>query len=326
MTKRRIAAAALALTMGAPAQAQMFRDGALDALYAADRFDELERAGRQRPAEDTQGLLARAMAALQSNDGPRRQAVIDQAEGCLRREPKSAVCHYVLGSVLGVHAATEGMLKLASSIGRVKESLHEALALEPKWYAARGAVVEYYALVPGMLGGSTAKALEIARAAPRPEETKALEARLALQDGKLEPALDALVALQPVADSALAADIDGWARAAAFGLLNKGQHARARSHFERVMKQRPEAAYAPYGLGRVLAETGAPAEALPHYTAAAKLKGAAELPIDYRAGIAQQALGNAEAARAAFKRFIAAGKGSKSNFEDAKKRLEQLGA
>lgn len=77
MTKRRIAAAALALTMGAPAQAQMFRDGALDALYAADRFDELERAGRQRPAEDTQGLLARAMAALQSNDGPRRQAVID---------------------------------------------------------------------------------------------------------------------------------------------------------------------------------------------------------------------------------------------------------
>lgn len=325
MTRRLIGAAALALALGAPAQAQMFRDGALDALYAAGRFDELERAGRQRPADDAQGLLARAMAALQSNDAKRRQAVIDQAEACVQREPKAAACHYALGALLGVHAATEGMLKLASSIGRVKDALHEALALEPKWYAARGAVVEYYALVPGMLGGSTAKALEIARAAPRPEETRALEARLALQDGKLEAALDALVALQPLADSALAADVDGWARAAAFGLLNKGQHARARSHFERVMRQRPEAAYAPYGLGRVLAETGAPADALTHYEAAAKLKGAAELPIDYRAGIAHQALGSADAARAALRRFVAAGKGSKANLDDARKRLAQLG-
>lgn len=320
------AAAVAALLLVAPAaQAQMFKDAALDALYAGERFDELDRAGRQRAADDTQGLLARALAALQANDGARRQAVIEQAEGCVQRQPKAAACHYALGAVLGVHAATEGMMKLASSIGRVKDALHEALALEPKWYAARGAVVEYYALVPGLLGGSTTKALEIARAAPRPEETKALEARVALQDGKAEAALDALVALQPVADSALAADVDAWARQAAFTLLNKGQHARARQHFERVMKLRPEAAYAPYGLGRVLAETGAPAEALKHYDAAAKLKGAGELPIDYRAGLAHQALGSADAARAAFRRFVAAGKGPKSNLDDARKRLEQLG-
>ena len=81
------------------------------------------------------------------------------------------------------------------------------------------------------------------------------------------------------------------------------------------------------GGGRVGA--GAPhrydAVAVPAGEPVLELKGAAELPIDYRAGIAHQALGSAEAARAAFKRFVAAGKGSKGNLEDAKKRLEQLG-
>ena len=57
----------------------------------------------------------------------------------------------------------------------------------------------------------------------------------------------------------------------------------------------------------------------------AKLKGADELPLDYRAGITHQALGNKEAARAAFTRFINKGKGQESSINEAKKRLAQLG-
>jgi hypothetical protein len=50
-----------------------------------------------------------------------------------------------------------------------------------------------------------------------------------------------------------------------------------------------------------------------------------ELPLVYRIGIAQQAAGQKDAARESFKRYVAAGKGSKGNLEDAKKRLAELG-
>lgn len=318
----------LALSCAVPlAQAQMFKDSALDALYAAERFDEVGRAGTQRlaaRADDTQGLLAAAIGALRSNDAPRREAVIAQAEACVQRQPQAAACHYALGAVLGIHAASEGMMKLASSVGRIKGSLQEALALDPQWYAARSAVVEFYALAPGIVGGSTAKAQETARGAARPEQVRALQARLALQDGQPEQALLALSAIQPGNDSALANDISAWSRAAAFALLNEKQPEKARAYFERALREQPELAVAAYGLGRVHSETGAPDQALKLFEQAARLRGAAELPIAYRAGIAQQALGQKDAAKESFKRFVAAGKGPKANLDDAKKRLDQL--
>ena len=72
-------------------------------------------------------------------------------------------------------------------------------------------------------------------------------------------------------------------------------------------------------------EQGDWAEALRLYELAAGLKGAAEWPVGYRIGIAQQQLKRNDAAKASFTRFIAAGKGQKSSLEDARKRLEQLG-
>lgn len=320
----------LALTCAVvPTQAQMFKDTALDALYAAERFDEIGRVGTQRlvaRADDVQALLAAAVGALRGNDAARREAVIVQAEACVQRQPQAAVCHYALGAVLGVHAASAGMMKLAASVGRVKGALQEALALEPQWYAARSAVVEFYALAPGLVGGSIDKAQETARGAPRPEQVRALQARVALQEGPPEAALAALSAIQPGNDSALANDITAWSRAAAFALVNDKQPEKARAYFERAAREQPELAVAPYGLGRVYSDTGAPAEAVKQFELAARLRGAAELPIAYRAGIAQQALGQKEAARESLQRFVAAGRGSKGHLDDAKKRLEQLGA
>lgn len=308
----------------------MFQDTALDTLYAAERFDELGRLGQQRLAarpEDTQALLAAAVGALRGgSEAAQREAVIEQAGRCVQRQPQSAVCHYVLGATLGVHAAADGMLKLMASVGRVKTALQQALALEPAWHAARSAVVEFYLLAPGVVGGSVARAQETARAAPRPEQVRALLARVALHEGRLDEALASLSTLQPGTDSALAGDVGSWARAAAFALVNEGQPDKARPHFERAMQARPELAWPPYGLGRVLTDSGAPEQALALFEQAARLRGAAELPIGYRSGIALQALGRKDAAREAFRRFVGAGKGPRSNLDDARKRLDQLGS
>jgi len=81
----------------------------------------------------------------------------------------------------------------------------------------------------------------------------------------------------------------------------------------------------PYGLGRVRTDAGAFDEAVKLFELSATLKGAEILPIDYRKGIALQQAGRNDAAKSAFKSFVAAGKGQKSSLDDARKRLEQLG-
>lgn len=109
------------------------------------------------------------------------------------------------------------------------------------------------------------------------------------------------------------------------GLVNAGQGPKAEPLFQRLMRDRPQDVAGAYGLARVRGQAGAWAEALRLYESATTLKGADEMPMAYRIGIAQQELGRSEAAKASFTAFIAAGKGQKASLEDARKRLAQLG-
>lgn len=319
----------LALLGAGSAQAQLFQDPALQALLAAEKFAELDSLASQRTAaraDDAQAVLGLALAAMSDRGGPaRREAAIRHAEGCVKQAPQAAECHYALGVVLGAHAMSQGMVKVAASIGTIKTALLESMKLAPQWYPARSAVVDFYLLAPGMLGGSSSKASEAARGAARPEQVRALEARVALADERFEAAAAGLSAVQAGGDAALADDVGQWLAAAGFGLLSKGQAALAKPVFERLQRDHPAQAVASYGLGRVLFEQGEPAEAIKRFEQARAQQGAAILPIDYRLGIALQAQGQTEPAKAALSRFVAAGKGSSKAMEDAKKRLAQLG-
>ncbi len=319
---------AIGLLTGAAAQAQVFKDNTLNALYDAERFAELDQLALQRLAtrvDDAQAVLATALVAMISNDSAKREAVIQRAEACLQKAPQAAPCHYSLGSVLGIHAMSQGAMKMISSVGRVKNELSKALELEPQWYTARSALVEFYLQVPGFAGGGAGKAAEVARGAQRPEQARALEARVALKEEHYDQAAALLAEVKPGADTAVADDLQQLWVSTGIGMLGKGQKDQARSLFQRLSKDQPEQAAGPYGLGRVETEAGAFAEAITLFERSAKLKGADRLPVDYRLGIAQQGLGQNEAARASFQRFLAGGRGSRNALEDAKKRLQQLG-
>ena len=319
--------AGLSLATGG-ASAQMFKDTALEALHVAGKSAELQRVAAQRvaaQADDVQAVLALAVTALAGGDASARQTALARAEGCVQRLPQAAPCHYALGTVLGVQALSEGMLKAARSAGTVKTALMQAQALEPTWYPARSALVEFYLMAPGMMGGSTAKAAELAASAPVAEQARALQARVALQDGKAETALLSLAPLLSVTEPELADDVRQWGAQAAFNLVNNGQAAKAQAFFERLTREHAGHAMGPYGLGRVRTEAGAFDEAVKLFDSSAALKGADRLPIDYRKGIALQQAGRNDAAKLAFKTFVATGKGQKSSVEDARKRLEQLG-
>ena len=324
---RTLAAASLLLAATA-APAQVFKDPALQALLTAERMSDLETTANQRLAghpDDAQAVLGLAMSAMAGNDGPRRETTIRRAEACIKLTPLAAECHYALGTVLGVHAMTQGMVKMASSVGTVKAALQESLRLAPQWYPARSAVVEFYLQAPGLIGGSTAKATEAARTAAKPEQARALEARVALEDDRFDAALAGLYGVQAGTDSALADDVQQWTAQAGFGLLGKGEAAKAKPVFERLLREQPTQAVGAYGLARTLMELGATVEATRLFEQAAKLKGATQLPVDYRLGLALQAQGQTEPARAAYARFVAAGRSQGKSLDDARKRLAQLG-
>lgn len=318
------------LVCTAAAQAQMFTDPGFDAQYKARQWAEMDKAAQARLAsrsDDRQAVLAAALVSHQPKaTADQRRAAMARAEACVQAQPQAADCQFALGSTLGVHAMHEGLMAMAGSIGRVKTALTEAHTLAPAWYPARSGLVGFYVLAPGFMGGSRDKATELARTAPTPEQVRVLQAFLALNvDNKPEQALQALQAHKPGGDSALDEDVREWALEAAFRLLNAEQPAKARPWFERAQREQPQDARTAFGLGRALTETGAPAEGLTWYERARKLDGADVLPLDYRIGVAQQALGRLAEAKAAFQRFVHAGKGAKKALEDARKRLEQLG-
>jgi len=314
--------------LAAPVQAQMFKEPALQTLYASQRSTALESVSQQRlarQADDAQAVLGLAMVALQADDAGRRDAALQRARACIRQRPQAAECQYALGVVLGVHALSQGMVKAATSIGTVKDALLQALEAAPQWYPARSAVVEFYLTVPALMGGGAGRAREVAHAAPRSEQVQAFDGRIALADDRPEAALALLQAVPTAGDAALEEDVAGWTAQAAFALLARGQAAAARPVFERLQRAQPGQALPAYGLGRVHTDLGAPAEAVRWLEQAARLTGAAVLPIDYRLGLALQADGRTEPARAALARHVAAGKGPAKALDDAKKRLAQLG-
>ena len=319
----------VAAQAGGTPPGQMFKDAAWQQLYQDDRAADLLRAAQQRlqaQPEDPQAVLALGLLALQGTDSAARQTALQKAEACIEKQPAAAPCHYVLGTVLGVQAMSEGMMKAARSAGTVRTALGKAQELEPAWYPARSALAEFYLLAPGIMGGSTAKAQELARSAPSPEQARLLEARIHMNDRKFEAALKTLVELPATLPPSLQEDARQWALQASLGLINAGNAATAQPTLERLAREQPGEAGPTYALGRALAEQGGHDTALKLYEQSARLKGAERLPLAWRVGIAQQALGRVEEAKASFQRFVAAGKGQKSALEDARKRLAQLGA
>ncbi len=319
--------AALLLAAAVPAPAQMLADPELEALYRAQRPAELQRVARLRLAaapDDSDAVLALALAALERDDASARKEALDSARACTARQPRAQPCHYAHGTLLGVQAMNDGLLAAARSAGTVREALETAYALNPAWYPGRSALLEFHVLAPGFMGGSTAKAAELAQAAPRPEQAAALRARVLLGDKQWTQGLALLLPLLPVADAAMRDDVIQWGSQAGLALVNDGLAAQAQPWFERLQREHADHAAGPYGLARVKGELGDWAGALALLERAGALKGAAAWPLDYRIGIALQQLGRADAARAALRRFVDAGTGQKAALEDARKRLATL--
>lgn len=141
-------------------------------------------------AEDVRALFR------QAQDLVRREqyaAAVPLLEKCVAAEQGNSKFHQWLGRALGLQAAQNGITSGLFSIRRVKSELEKAIELDPMNLEARQDLAIVYRAVPGILGGSNAKAAEQVAFIRRhdPALASQLEGDFLFADKKYDAALPA---------------------------------------------------------------------------------------------------------------------------------------
>jgi len=108
-------------------------------------------------AEDATALFA------QGRDLMRRDqfaAAVPLFEKCVAAEPANSKFHQWLARALGLQAARDGIMSSVLALRKVKAELEKAISLDPRNLEARQDLAIMYRALPGIIGGSKAKAAE----------------------------------------------------------------------------------------------------------------------------------------------------------------------
>jgi tetratricopeptide (TPR) repeat protein len=100
-------------------------------------------------------LLDQGRAAMTRNDADAAAALFEKA---VAQNPKSAEAHYLLGTAYGSQAQKASIFGQASLAGKTKDEFEKAVELDPSLVDARFGLVQFYAMAPGIVGGSFDKA------------------------------------------------------------------------------------------------------------------------------------------------------------------------
>jgi tetratricopeptide (TPR) repeat protein len=100
-------------------------------------------------------LLDQGRAAMARADAGAAATLFEKA---VAQNPKSAEAHYLLGTAYGSQAQQASIFGQASLAAKTKDEFEKAVALDPNLLDARYGLVEFYAMAPGIIGGSFDKA------------------------------------------------------------------------------------------------------------------------------------------------------------------------
>ena len=125
-------------------------------LLKNERHEDVRKLAQQRIAADAHDeqaywFLSRTGLELSKNVAD-LERLGESLEPCLAALPQSAPCHLALGETYGAIAATGGVLKGMKYVGRVSDELGKAVALDPKNYAARSDLGQFYMQAPAVVG------------------------------------------------------------------------------------------------------------------------------------------------------------------------------
>jgi len=100
-------------------------------------------------------VIDQGRAAMSRSDADAAAALFEKA---VAQNPKSAEAHYLLGTAYGSQAQKASIFGQASLAGKTKDEFEKAVALDPNLLDARMGLLRYYAMAPGIVGGSFEKA------------------------------------------------------------------------------------------------------------------------------------------------------------------------
>jgi tetratricopeptide (TPR) repeat protein len=106
-------------------------------------------------AAQTMTPVEEAQAAIDRNDPQAALNVLQRAEA---QDPSNTRIHYLLGVAYGNLAEKANAFRRVSLARHTRDEFERAVELDPNDLDARWALVQYYALAPGYLGGSEQKA------------------------------------------------------------------------------------------------------------------------------------------------------------------------
>lgn len=329
---RLITAVLAALALGS-AQAAVFKDAQLESLHEAGKFTELEQQAQARlranPADaEASAALALGLTLADPADTKRLEAGAQQAKLCTDRHAAVAVCHLAAAQNLGLQMLNMGMAKAMRSVGSLKDLWLRTLELEPTSFTARVQLAKLYVTLPGMMGGSTAKAkeLEAAVRSSQPETARIIRVHIAGEAKKWAEMEAELLALKPTKDAAMLEEVrDATMQLALVHLKDGKDLAKAKSLYESLQRDQPSRAAGFYGAARVQAALGQPDEAIRLFERARALAGADDYPIDHRLGDVLLAKGDKAQAKVVYERFIANKRAKPANVEEVRKSLAKLG-
>lgn len=315
------------------AQAAVFKETQLESLHEAARYAELEQQAQARlkanPVDaEARAALALALSLADPADARRLEAGAQQARLCTEQHPNVAVCHLAAAQNLSLQMLNMGMTQALRNVGSLKDLWIRALELEPTSFIARVQLAKLYVMLPGMMGGSTAKAkaLEAAVRSSQPETARIIRVHVAAEARQWAEMEAELLALKGARDAALQEEVRDATMQLALVYLKDGKDlAKAQGLYEWLQREQPGRAAGFYGAARVQAALGRPDEAIRLFERARALAGADDFPLDQRLGDTLLAKGDKAQARAAYERFLTNKRAKPANVEAVRKSLARLG-
>lgn len=201
------------------------------------------------PANDSAAFLVGRIA-LRDHD---LSAAARWLEKAVALRPMSSTYHHWLGRVYGQQAIAASMIRKAGIAGKSRNALERAVALDPGNLDARVDLAQFYAMAPGIVGGSKDKAKVHAREVIKRDELKGR-----LLSGFLQERAKNTAAAEREYRAAVNQYPDSVAAQYVLGLFYQrtGRPDDAIRTFENIVAREPAAKPALYYLGRSGALSG----------------------------------------------------------------------
>ena len=319
-----VTAGALAVLLCAQASANEYSP-----LLKTRKYAEVERIASARLAQEpanADALVAKAEAILGLGAPVRIEEAVKLSEQCIAAHPQVSDCHLSLGNALGTKAMANGIMSAIGYAGTIRDAFKKAVELDPQNMEARFSLFQYYMQAPGIAGGGSGKARDLAAqtAALNPDGGKLMAARLDADNDKLAKAEAAVLAMPVSSNEAVADGQRDLLNNLGYKYLGDKRYADSDRMYREAHKRFPDSDGAVYGLARVQQEQGKHREAVAGMEQAIAMN-PLRASAYYRIGQSQQALGDKAKAAAAYEKALSLKTGMSPKMKaDAEDQLKAL--